>query len=202
VSRQGRGGNYVQLSTVGPGGRPHCRTVVFRGFMPSTSLAAEVNEAEPAAEQTVMKMITDSRSAKVAEIACQPAGELVWWFPRTAEQYRIAGRLQLVSAAATGFLQEARRRTWEGLSPPAREQFFWNDPGVSYEGVPEVPPSGGGGQDGGGMPGGVPHTFLLLLLRPETVQYLRLEDNLVLRDEETAADDGGSATWKCRRVNP
>ena len=36
-SRKVRGGNYVQLATVGPDGKPHCRTVVFRGFVVNAS---------------------------------------------------------------------------------------------------------------------------------------------------------------------
>jgi pyridoxamine 5'-phosphate oxidase len=43
-----------------------------------------------------MQMITDGRSTKVAHVASSPAAELVWWFAKSSEQYRVAGQLQLV----------------------------------------------------------------------------------------------------------
>ena len=77
--RRERGSNFVQLSTVDPSGHPRNRTVVMRGW---------VGDA--------IKMITDARSSKVEHIQHSPSGEVVWWFPKTREQYRIAGDLQLV----------------------------------------------------------------------------------------------------------
>jgi len=85
-ARKVRGGNYVQLATVTPEGLPRCRTVVFRGWL---SRAGDDNVR-------AMKMITDGRSTKVAHVAASPAAELVWWFSKSSEQYRVAGELQLV----------------------------------------------------------------------------------------------------------
>jgi pyridoxamine 5'-phosphate oxidase len=62
-SRKVKGGNYVQIATVDGEGLPHCRTVVFRGFLTYT-------EGDTA--NLAMKMITDSRSDKVQQIgACE-----------------------------------------------------------------------------------------------------------------------------------
>merc|ERR1719326_608968 len=74
--RRERGSNYVQLSTVDPAGHPRCRTVVMRGW---------VGDA--------IKMITDARSEKVQHIQHSPSAEMVWWFPKSSEQYRLAGSL-------------------------------------------------------------------------------------------------------------
>ncbi|CAK0862273.1 unnamed protein product [Prorocentrum cordatum] len=97
-SREIRGGNYVQIATVDADGAPRCRTVVFRGFQ---SLEGTPVQA--------MRMITDARSEKVGHVQRSPACELVWWFPASSEQYRVAGELQLVGPDASGELQGARQ---------------------------------------------------------------------------------------------
>merc|ERR1719152_729149 len=85
------------------------------------------------------------------------------------------------------------RRGWGNLSDPAREQFFWAAPGP-FSGEPEVP-SGGRGEDG--KPLEAPEDFLLLLLHPRSVHYLRLSDNFAQRDRREP--DG---EWTATRVNP
>ena len=190
-SRKIRGGNYVQIATVDADGHPRCRTVVFRGF--------SVFSHSPYA----MKMITDSRSEKVSQIAASPQCEMVWWFSQSSEQYRITGKLQLVSGEDTNEeLLAARKQQWGNLSDPAREQFYWKQPGVTYEGTPDVP-AGGRDEDGKVLP--PPDTFLLMLLHPVSVKYLRLTDNMALLDE--AASSSGICTsddnWHPpKRVNP
>ena len=37
---------------------------------------------------------------------------------------------------------EARKQQWGNLSDAAREQFFWDTPGLEYSGVPDVPKGG------------------------------------------------------------
>ena len=87
------------------------------------------------------------------------------------------------------------------LSDPAREQFYWNSPGVPFEGTPEVPT---GGRDTEGKVLAPPDAFLLMLLHPETVKYLRLTDNFALTDKILDANDATScSTWEePQRVNP
>ena len=209
-SRKVRGGNYVQLATVGPDGKPHCRTVVFRGFVePGTASASaeSVEAAEPAASAAAvtsapkrgraLKMITDARSEKVKEVAHSPACEMVWWFGKSNEQYRIAGALQLVGAAEQDAeLQSARKQQWGQLRDTAREQFYWHHPGRPYEGAADVPESGRDQETGKVLP--VPDSFLLVLLWPEQVRYLRLTDNFAQLD----ALDAASGAWSQERVNP
>ena len=91
-SRKVRGGNFVQIGTVDRDGKPRCRTVVFRGFLPVAERGGE----------KALKMITDSRSEKVDHIAASPACEMVYWFSKTSEQFRIAGDLEVGALAWHG----------------------------------------------------------------------------------------------------
>ncbi|KAG9415310.1 hypothetical protein AC1031_008747 [Aphanomyces cochlioides] len=138
-SRRIRGGNYVQLATVDAEGRPHCRTVVFRGFVDLPS------------GRTAMKMITDARSDKVVQIQHNPLCELVWWFSQSSEQYRFEGTLELITSDSPDF-QDVRTHQWRALSDPAQ--------GVSTTEASDPP-----------------NTFVLVLLTPSVVKYLRLHDN-------------------------
>lgn len=71
-SRKIKGGNYVQIATVDKYNKPHCRTVVFRGF---TNI---VNNGIFPSKLLGMKMITDSRSDKIEHIQYSSACEMVW----------------------------------------------------------------------------------------------------------------------------
>jgi len=201
-SRKVRGGNYVQLATVGSGGMPACRTVVFRGLVDIDDGAAAI------------KMITDARSQKVEHVtAVNPAAEMVWWFSQTSEQYRIAGEIFFVgnsgvmpmakTAKARSFVFSAkdqerlkweRKQQWGNLRDKGKEQFFWSNPGIAYSGQPIVP-EGGRGTDGKVMP--PPDEFLLMLLVPHTIKYLRLGDNYAQQSIWSK-----SKGWVDQRVNP
>ena len=182
-SRKIRGGNYVQISTVDDQGLPACRTVVFRGFHENkdeTSIA--------------MKMITDKRSEKVAQIAANPACEMVWWFAQSKEQYRLSGKLKLIGGdECNPELLLARKQQWGNLSDPAREQFYWCPPG-EFSGAPSSVPTGGRDEEGKVL--AVPDTFLLMLLYPYQVKYLRLTDNFAQKDSLTGGE------WASQRINP
>eukprot|EP00957_Ditylum_brightwellii_P090721 6909381-Ditylum_brightwellii.AAC.1 len=86
-------------------------------------------------------MITDDRSSKVAEVSgrTEQSAELVWWFSKSSEQYRIRGKIQFVGGAGKfeldgdEFFAQARKQQWGNLSDMAREQFYWKEPGVPYE---------------------------------------------------------------------
>jgi len=205
-SRKVRGGNYVQLATADNKGNPACRTVVFRGFL-------DVGTAERGTEMA-MKMITDARSEKVKHAAHNPAAELVWWFSKSSEQYRVAGKLVFVgnskSDPAAGALtrlpaevqtrlRNARQQQWANLRDTGREQFYWKQPGVSYSGSPDVPSGGRREEDGKVLP--PPDNFLLMLLVPNKVKYLRLTDNFA-QESVRVADSSGSISWINSHVNP
>lgn len=185
-SRKIRGGNYVQIATVDVEGKPACRTVVFRGFL-------DVTAHEESEKKIAMKMITDARSDKAAQIESNAACEMVWWFSQSSEQYRFSGNLRLVGPNdSDSSLLSARKQQWGNLSDPAREQFYWPPPG-EYSGSPEVP---AGGRDTEGKVLEVPDSFLLMLLVPETVKYLRLTDNYAQKDVLSGSE------WNQVRVNP
>ncbi|KAI2503919.1 Pyridoxamine 5'-phosphate oxidase [Fragilaria crotonensis] len=194
-SRKIRGSNFVQISTVS-NGEPRCRTVVFRGFQRVPSEHPIAIECD--GMSCVMKMITDNRSNKVSEAAAQPFAEIVWWFSKTSEQYRIRGDLCFAGGGdfdsdVDKVLAAARKEQWGNLSDPAREQFFWKEPGTDYSGESIVPL---GGRDGEGNLLEAPQSFLLMFLRPKRVEYLRLGDNF--RQIDKLIDN----QWMKRRVNP
>lgn len=187
-SRKIKGGNYVQIATVDENGLPHCRTVVFRGFLKGLQ--------KPNGLSTLaLKMITDMRSEKVTQISSFPACEMVWWFSQSSEQFRISGTLQIISENSDSEeLKTERKQLWGNLSDPGREQFYWYNPGDSFHSVPAVPT---GGRDTEGKVLSPPSTFALLLLHPTSVKYLRLSDNLALLEEVSSQGD-----WLTKRVNP
>lgn len=169
---------YFQLATVRPNGTPANRTVVFRGF---------VNETN------TLKVITDSRSQKVEQIAENQSAEACWYFPKTREQFRFSGQLMLIAAESSNpILSPERRQTWHELSDNGRSQFFWPTPGQSRQDVSEFTPPDQ-------FPEEPPATFCLLLLEPEQVDHLELRgepQNRSLYWQEK------SDRWLTQAVNP
>ena len=104
---------WLQLATVAADGTPRVRTLVFRGWGAASHL----------------DLLTDGRSAKLAELQANPAVELAWLLPKARAQYRLRGQAQILSAAPASVTTTGRR------SPPAAGPF-----GV---GPNPVPPSGG-----------------------------------------------------------
>jgi pyridoxamine 5'-phosphate oxidase len=186
-SRKIRGGNYIQIATVDPVTlEPRCRTVVFRGF-----LKTENNQ-----NQIAMKMITDKRSNKFSEVtnSVRPIAEVVWWFAKSSEQYRIRGELKFIGVDEVDpSLITSRKEMWGNLSDPAREQFFWKDPGLPFE-SDSIVPVGGRDDEGKVLP--PPDNFLMMLLIPQSCDYLRLGDNYRQMDLAT------NGVWSTKRVNP
>ena len=90
----------------------------------------------------------------------------------------------------------------------AREQFYWENPGVPFTTAEEQSknvPTGGRDEDGKVLP--PPDTFLLMLLFPTKIDYLRLGDNFRQVDElewggEEANDSDARCHWRSIRVNP
>jgi pyridoxamine 5'-phosphate oxidase len=196
-SRKIRGGNYVQLSTIdAETNEPRCRTVVFRGFQP---LGPHTSSTATARKPFVMKMITDSRSRKVKELTSSSIAEMVWWFSQSSEQYRIRGRIQFVGEnTEDDYLRQARKEQWGNLSDSAREQFYWTTPGILHEEHKsiEIPKGGRDAFSGRVLP--PPKEFLLMLLHPFHVDYLRLSDNYRQIDDL----DNDNEMWYAKRVTP
>ncbi|KAJ9534878.1 hypothetical protein QJQ45_029562 [Haematococcus lacustris] len=167
---------YVQLATIRPDGRPANRTVVFRGFLK---------------ESSDLTFITDLRSNKVAELSANPAAEVAWYLPQTREQFRLSGNLQVVGAEhPQPAMAAARQAAWNALSPGARTQFGWPQPGLPRDPDPAVfsPEVPGEGEEPS-------PAFGLLILHVHKVDYLQLFKNE--RVTYSVEDD-----WQPHRVNP
>jgi pyridoxamine 5'-phosphate oxidase len=209
-SRKIRGSNYVQLATMDTqSNEPRCRTVVFRGFLSlpqEHSLCHTVKELvdDDHGNQKlpcIMKMCTDRRSEKVHQTG--PA-ELVWWFSKSSEQYRVRGEMILVGndddSASTQdrHLLLARKEMWGSLTDASRESFLTHArPGEVFE--PLVPDSNrlmGGREVDGKVVQPPPGSFLLMLLVPKQCDYLSLTS--MYRQVDTVVD----GQWQSTRVNP
>jgi len=166
---------YVQLATVTPRNLPTNRTVVFRGFTD---------------EYNCLKFITDMRSQKVLDIRHNPHAEICWYFPKTREQFRIAGTLSLVDKSLTTH-QKLREVTWRELSDNARIQFLWatpSEPTINSDTIEIAPPD----------PIVPLENFGLLLLEPNRVDWLKLRGNPQSRILYTYQDQA----WHTLAINP
>lgn len=189
----------------GPFLRPHVRWVVFRGFLHDST--------------TTLKIITDSRSEKVRDLQSNPLGELSWYFVQSREQFRLAGKCQLVMAGESDeALGATRQAQWAALSDNARLQFIWPSPGGSQEGdgVTEEGRKALFNPRAPTADSSPPETFVLLLFHPSRVDHLQLRPNPQVRivhdkqrrKERIEGKEGegecveASEEWSARRVNP
>ncbi|HEY9641740.1 MAG TPA: Npun_F5749 family FMN-dependent PPOX-type flavoprotein [Coleofasciculaceae cyanobacterium] len=183
---------YLQLATVRADGRPANRTVVFRGFLDGTNQ---------------LKFITDTRSQKLEQILLQAWAEACWYFPKTREQFRLLGELQLVTADHPApELLKARQLLWQDLSDAARSQFVWADPGApraDADAFAVAPPD----------PLTPLPNFCVLLLDPDQVDHLELRGDpqnrfSYLRNGspetagETAETETSELPWSVQAINP
>lgn len=238
-TRKIRGSNYVQIATIDDNNNidaddddgsighpePRCRTVVFRGFLKNIPTDHRLSSSSSENLPCIMKMITDQRSQKVTQLSSTATSkeddvvtnaEMVWWFPKTSEQYRIRGNLFVVGAAkgTSGsrddddddkFLQTARREQWGNLSDSAREAFYDPRlPGQPYNAdsaadVMAKIPAGGRDAETGQVLQPPPDCFLLMLLQPNYCDYLRLGGTEQYRQIDERQGDG---SWTSVRVNP
>jgi hypothetical protein len=230
LARAARGGNYGQLATVDLGGKPRCRSVVIRGFLalpPDPELERERPLIPGSAWHptslacdglpSVLQMTTDRRSAKVEHALRERSAELVWWFPGSSEQYRIAGQLSFVGGGAgavdedpddpladasrSPWLQRERQKMWLRISDAARRSFFARSgPGQAFAEGDNLAADKDADEafdpDGSARIPPPPDSFLLMLLVPDRVDYLRLEN---MYRQVDAFEDG---EWVRRRVNP
>jgi PPOX class probable FMN-dependent enzyme len=179
---------YVQLATLSPDGLPSNRTIVFRGWL------------EPGSQ---LKFVTDRRSRKAQQLlaittpdcSTEPRswGEVCWYFSKTREQFRIAGRMYLVTAdCPLSDLSQARQEAWEQMSDGGRIQFTWPAPGAERSDYGETfnltPPD----------LDRVARDFCLLLLQPMVVDHLQLRGNPQDRDTYHLVNE----QWDRRSVNP
>jgi pyridoxamine 5'-phosphate oxidase len=171
---------YLQLATIDRQLRPQNRTLVFRGWL------------EP---QSQLQMVADIRSSKAIELLAgsSPLAEACWYFPKTREQFRLSGRLELVTIESphTHYLQ-ARQHVWQQMSDSGRIQFDWDAPGADRSPDPQAfappPPD----------PLQPSVNFCLLLLRVDTVKHLELRGE----PQNCYVYKLRSGEWEMRSINP
>ncbi|MGF1492648.1 MAG: Npun_F5749 family FMN-dependent PPOX-type flavoprotein [Microcoleaceae cyanobacterium] len=169
---------YLQLATVRADHRPANRTVVFRGFLEETNS---------------LKFVTDSRSEKIEQIAENSWGEACWYFPKTREQFRFLGQLQIITV--TDIDSESfpnRNLAWQDLSDNGKTQFYWPFPGKpradseAFEVTDQLSEH-------------PPENFCLLLLHPGRVDRLELKGE---PQNRTLYELQPDQTWSVTSVNP
>lgn len=168
---------YLQLATVRTDGRPANRTVVFRGFLTDTDR---------------LRFVTDIRSQKVDQIATGRWGEACWYFPKTREQFRLAGLLTVVQPThPDAELQQARQIAWQELSDAARAQFTWPYPGKlrGPSGEFELPPPD---------KSTALSNFCLMLLDPDRVDHLELKGT----PQNRSLYEWDGDRWSVQEINP
>lgn len=171
---------YVQLATIDRQLRPQNRTLVFRGWL------------EPGSQ---LQMVADIRSSKAIELLAggSPLAEVCWYFPKTREQFRLSGELELVTieSASSSYLQ-ARQQVWQQMSDSGRIQFNWETPGADRSPDPQAfnppPPD----------PLQPSVNFCLLLLRVDTVKHLELRGE----PQNCYVYKLISGEWEMRSINP
>jgi pyridoxamine 5'-phosphate oxidase len=171
--REGRApqARWLQLATVAADGTPRLRTLVFRGWASSAAL----------------DLLTDGRTAKVAELQHQPAVELGWLLPKARCQFRLRGDLQPLPPELEG---AERRRHWQALTPSGRALWGWPPPGAPL-------------QPGAAFPAELsdalppPEHFQLLRIALEQVELLELGEHPHRRRRWRRA-----AGWAGEPLNP
>jgi pyridoxamine 5'-phosphate oxidase len=177
---------YVQLATVTPQGNPSNRTVVFRGFVDRENYA------------NLLQFVTDIRSEKILHLKHQANVEICWYFSKTREQFRIAGKIILVTVdEGQEELQLLRQQAWQKLSDGARKQFTWSTPGKPTTNLnSDLTLSLKEAEIDRELPLA---NFCLLLLNPQRVDHLELRGDPHLRCLYNYQIDG---TWSIELVNP
>jgi len=171
---------FLQLATIRADGSPANRTVVFRGFLDGSNL---------------LMFICDRRSEKTAQIEHNPDAEACWYFTKTREQFRLSGRLVVVSADTMDpALVEARSQLWQRISDNARLQFAWPEPKAPRHKDADFSPPAPDPQTP--LP-----TFCLMLLNPHSVDQLSLRGEPQDRTVYQRVDEG-DGDWLVSDVNP
>ena len=171
---------YLQLATIASDLRPHNRSLVFRGWLEPTSQ---------------LQLVTDLRSSKAINLlaGASPWAEACWYFPKTREQFRLLGTLELVTPEdANSSYSKARQQAWQQMSDAGRIQFDWGTPGADRTADPQAfnPPQPDPLQPSA--------NFGLLLLSVETVTHLELRGE----PQNCYSYKLVNQEWEMRSINP
>lgn len=154
------------LATIGADGAPELRTLVLRGF-------------DPAAR--TLRLHTDARSGKVAELARDPRCALHFYDPTAKLQLRIAGHAAVhgkdtIADAAWTASRDFSRMCY-AISPA---------PGTKVDAPPAAPRDAEAGRD----------VFRVILLRFDRLEWLELAAGGHRRARFTwGKDDAPDACW-------
>lgn len=108
----------LQLATIAADGAPDVRTLVLRGFDPATRQ---------------LRLHTDRRSAKIAELVADPRVMLHGYDPGAKLQLRLAGRASIVAG-------DDSRAAWLGSTRQAQACYAVTPaPGTPVEAPPPAP---------------------------------------------------------------
>ncbi|XP_047058423.1 pyridoxine/pyridoxamine 5'-phosphate oxidase 2-like isoform X1 [Lolium rigidum] len=166
---------FFQLATVGEGGRPANRTVVFRGFQEHCDK---------------IQIHTDARSNKVGELKEWPLSEICWYFTDSWEQFRISGIVDVIDGSSSDPAKlQQREKTWFASSMKTRSQYL----GEPWPGVPVA-------EDNLDPSAGPVDAYCLLTLDPEKVDYVNLKSNQKLMFRRTQEGDH-SSDWIAEKAS-
>ncbi len=171
---------YLQLATIDQKLRPQNRTLVFRGWL------------EPSSQ---MKLVTDIRSSKATNLRANalPWAEACWYFPKTREQFRLSGSLELITTESNNASYcKARQEAWQQMSDAGRIQFEWGTPGADRSEDPQAfnPPQPDQHQPSA--------NFCLLLLNVVSVIHLELRGE----PQNCFLYELLNQEWQMRSINP
>ncbi|KAG2485447.1 hypothetical protein HYH03_015825 [Edaphochlamys debaryana] len=132
------------------------------------------------------------------EIAANPHAEVAWYFTETREQFRLAGKLDIVDASSHNEeLNKTRQGQWSYMSDALRQQFTWPEPGQPVATDPEAWTRPAPSKEE------IPDEFVLLVLNVEEVEYLLLGDpHRKVHYIRNAAGREGAPEWAEAPVNP
>ena len=192
---------FFQVASVDKHGMPRNRTMVFRGMKNGVILA-----------------ICDKRSEKVSQWGNLSRAELCWYFEDTREQFRLACTVTLftkdgefknaASRSHASAMQEAAHKkglqivfdVWQNLSQQAQEQFLWPAPKVPIDSEKRIESVAISSSDEhkSNIIDTVHENFVLLMFKPDSVDYLNLYAEPQIRELHTLSD---SKEWLSIQVN-
>lgn len=156
---------------MGRDGTPRVRTLVFRGW----------------AGMDQLELFSDERSEKVKELTIDGATELCWLFPKAKQQYRLRGRVGLITATEQ---PEFCQQRWQQLSDTGRAVWGWPTPAdpldrsaVFSEQLSATSP--------------LPDHFVVLRLQVDSVERLNIGPHPHQRTRWTA-----TTLWQEQTLNP
>ncbi|MBU2878637.1 pyridoxamine 5'-phosphate oxidase family protein [Aliiglaciecola lipolytica] len=169
---------YVQLATTNNQNQPEVRTVVFRGFLNTT---------------TSLLIHTDIRSNKINQIQTHNQAQICWYFSQSREQYRLTGNIQIIDFQNEQH-QSLRLQHWQNLSSSAQQSYSWETPGeiLGLDDIHQAQVSDNVNQDE------VSVNFALLLFSVSEVDHLQLKLTPHKRNRYIYSNHA----WQTLKINP